>query len=90
MDLTNLNARDLTYANLGDFLNEFEGALSGSDYDNVKKAIMQINSFLVTPGVIDVNAVGTNKMEISAGGVTESVEIDAIIVKNASDLEGWK
>ena len=78
MDLTNLNARDLTYANLGDFLNEFEGALSGSDYDKVKKAIMQINSFLVTPGVIDVNAVGTNKMEISAGGVTESVEIDAI------------
>lgn len=78
MDLTNLNARDLTYANLGDFLNEFEGALSGSDYDKVKKAIMQINSFLVTPGVIDVNAVGTNKMKISAGGVTESVEIDAI------------
>ena len=91
MDLTNLNASDLTNTNLGDFFNELEAALSGSDYDRVKKAIYLLNSFLVTPGVIDVDAAGTNRMDISAGGTTESVDIDAIAeniverVKNDKD-----
>ena len=78
MDLSNLNASDLNGTNIGNFLTELENALTGSDYDKVKKAIEQINSFLVTPGIINVDNMGTNTMEISAGGTTENVDINRI------------
>ena len=78
MDLSNLNASDLNGTNIGNFLTELENALTGSDYDKVKKAIEQINSFLVTPGIINVDNMGTNTMEISAGGTTENVDINSI------------
>lgn len=78
MDLSNLNARDLTGANIGDFLSELEAALAGNDYEKVKKAIEQINSFLITPGIINVTRSGQNTMEITAGGSTETVDINNI------------
>ena len=78
MDLSRLNATDLTGANIGTFLTELENALAGNDYDKVKKAIEQINSFLITPGIINVTRTGQNTMEITAGGSTETVDINDI------------
>lgn len=78
MDLNNLNALDLTAANIGTFLTELETALSNSDYAKVKKAIEQINSFIVVPGVIDVTRSGDNVLDVTSGGTTEKIDIGSI------------
>lgn len=91
MDLNSLNAKDLTEANIGNFLAEFENALNGSDYSKVKKAIEQINSFLVSPGIINVTRSGDNMMDVTSGGTTESVNIEkiaqAIVERIKADYE---
>ena len=78
MDLNSLNAIDLTEANIGTFLTEFENALASEDYAKVKKAIEQINTFIVTPGVINVTRDGNNMMDVTSGGTTESIDIEGI------------
>ena len=69
MDLKSLNASDLTDVNLGSLLTEIENALKNENYADVKLAVDQINSFLVTPGIVNVDSNGKNTITVVAGAV---------------------
>ncbi|MBP3707420.1 MAG: hypothetical protein J6J36_02275 [Clostridia bacterium] len=75
MDLKSLNAMDLSNANIGSFLQELENALQASRYSDVKSAIEQINSFLISPGIVKVGKDGKRMMEITDGSSTERIDI---------------
>ena len=79
MDLKSLNASDLTDVNLGSLLTEIENALKNENYADVKLAVDQINSFLVTPGIVNVDSNGKNTITLSTGEVADIGKISTEI-----------
>lgn len=66
---------DLSNTNIGSFLQELEDALQASRYTDVKSAIEQINTFLVSPSIVKVYKDGKRMMEITDGSSTEIIDI---------------